>query len=124
VLLVMVGIAAVGCGSAEPARTESPSPDRPLSSVPPPTMTMPMTPPSTPSDRLGLVKATGVLERGRSEGCVELSTRGGRYVLLGVSFGDWVPGDTVKVTGRLAPNALSMCDGAVLRVTKITRGEG
>lgn len=87
-------------------------------------MSWPMTPPSTPSDRLGIVKATGVLERGVSEGCVELSTPRARYVLLGVSFDDWAVGDTVKVTGRPAPNALSQCDGTVLRVTRIAGPEG
>lgn len=73
-----------------------------------------------PTDRFKPFIVRGLVER-PSEGCVELTTDRGRYVLLGDAVAGIAAGDEVVVRGFAAPQLRTPCYGSPLRVTEVRR---
>ena len=115
-------------GSPAPSEPPTPSmqstpsitPSRlPLSSIPPPTLAPPTTPPSEPTDTFQRVRVSGVVDA-TGTGCVSLTSDVGvRWALLGPQTAELEVGAQVTVTGRAAPQASPDCAGAPLRVESL-----
>jgi hypothetical protein len=126
VLLLALG---AGCGSdsgdAELAPSEggssgTPGPETtqpPLSSIPPPTMQRPTTPPAYPSDQFKPVTVSGRVSR--SDGCVDLVTPTIRWTLLGDLAANLEDGVEVEVYGLPSPQLESTCGDSPLAVREI-----
>ena len=102
--------------TSDPTR---PATTRPLSSLPPPTMTRPTAPPISPSDNLTPQTLVGAAAR-RTVGCVVLTTDVGAYELVGDLAVDALAHLRVKVTGMPHPERRGSCDLAVVEVTSVS----
>lgn len=96
------------------ARAEGP----PDSTTPLPTLPRPTGPPTEPSDVLEPRTVEGRVLAARA-GCVEVLAGGVPYALTGSLVPRLVEGRTVVVRGLPAPQATSVCNGAVVRVASV-----
>jgi hypothetical protein len=81
-----------------------------------------MTRPTTnPTDSFKPFTVRGRVEMAAREGCVELASDRGRYVLLGEAVAGLAAGDEVIVQGIAAPQLHTLCEGSPLRVTEVRR---
>ena len=129
-LAVLMLALAAGCGSdssdadstrAGTGSSETPAPEtttrRPLSSVPPPTMTSPPKPPTDPSDQIKPVTVSGTVSR--SNGCVDLVTSTVRWTLIGAEAANLEDGVEVEIYGAPMPQMQSACGDSPLDVREI-----
>ncbi len=106
-------------GTVTSSDPTGPGTKRPMSSIPPPTMTRPTAPPMSPSDLVRPQTLVGVAAR-NTVGCVVLTTDVGAYELVGDLAGDALAHPRVKVTGMPHPERRGSCDLVVIQVTSVS----
>lgn len=99
-----------------------PSSTRPLSDTDLPTISgQPQPPPKQPTDSFQPFTTRGRVVAPFEEGCIELVTDAGRYVLIGDAAAGLVAGDEVEVSAIAAPQLRTPCQGDPIRVSEVRR---
>jgi hypothetical protein len=135
--VLLVAVAGMGVGGCERAPSDAYSPPTstvnlvptdptgsssatpPMSSVPPPTISRPTGPPTTPSDAISKRTLVGSATR-HAAGCVLLTTDTGVWELTGDAAPDALQHPRVRVTGMPRPDVAPVCvDVPVLSVSAV-----
>ena len=92
---------------------------RPMSSMPPPTMTRPVASPTSPSDQVKPQLLVGAATR-TAQGCLILTTDVGSYELIGDLAASALVHPRVSVRVMPHPELRGSCDHTVVEVIDVT----